>query len=129
MSLKPIKFISEPVDAIFDKQPLYEKKPPCPDGFRWRGEAFCVLHLIREWKDFSRRGRMAHNMRMSSQRKAARRGSIGVGRFHFRVEVTGGRIFDLYYDRAVLNTDDRKGTWILHQELGEITSRADSSEK
>jgi len=62
---------------------------------------------------------MAHNMRMSSQRKAARRGSVGVGRFHFRVEVDGGRIFDLYYDRAVLSADDRKGAWILHQELGE----------
>jgi len=122
MDLKPIQFISEPIEAIFDSIPLYEKKPPCPDGFRWREETFRIQHLIREWKDFSRRGRMAHNMRMSSQQKAARRGSIGVGRFHFRVEVIGGRFFDLYYDRVVLSADDRKGSWILHQELGEVTN-------
>jgi len=117
-NLKPIKFISEPVEAIFDKTPLYEKKPPCPDGFLWGEEEIRIVRLLREWKDFARRGRMAHNMRPTSQRKAARRGLIGVGRFHFRVEVVGGRIFDLYYDRAVLSADDRKGTWILHQELG-----------
>jgi len=119
MPLKPIQFISEPVEVIFDTPPIYEKKPPCPDGFLWENGEYRIVHLLREWKDFTRRGRMAHNMRMSSQRKAARRGSIGVGRFHFRVEVAGGRIFDLYYDREVLSTDDRKGTWILHQELGE----------
>ena len=119
MVLKPIKFISEPIQVIFDKPPLYEKKPPCPDGFSWEEKEFRVVRTLREWKDFTRSGRMAHNMRMSSQRKAARRGSVGVGRFHFRVEVDGGRIFDLYYDRAVLSADDRKGAWILHQELGE----------
>lgn len=122
--MKPIKFISEPVEVIFDKPPLYEKKPPCPAGFLWGVEEFRVVHLLREWKDFSRRGRMAHNMQVSSQRKAARRGSVGVGRFHFRVEVAGGRIFDLYYDRAVLSADDRKGIWILHQELGQELSNS-----
>ena len=119
MVLKPIKFISDPIEVFFDRAPLYEKKPPCPDGFFWGEEEYRVFRILREWKDFTRSGRMAHNMRMSSQRKAARRGSIGVGRFHFRVEVDGGRVFDLYYDRAVLSADDRKGTWILHQELGE----------
>jgi hypothetical protein len=119
MTLKPIKFISEPVEPIFDKPPLYEKKPPCPDGFTWRDQEYRILRNLREWKDFSRRGRMAHNMRQTSQRKAARRGSIGVGKFHFRVQVENGRLFDLYYDRAVLSADDRKGSWILHQELGE----------
>ena len=119
MPFKPIKFISEPIEPIFNKPPLFEKKPLCPDGFIWDGEEFRTVNLLREWKDFTRRGRMAHNMRPVNQRKAARRGSIGVGKFHFRIEVEGGRIFDLYYDRAVLNVDDNKGTWILHQELGE----------
>lgn len=124
MVLKPIKFISEPIEVIFDKPPLYEKKPPCPDGFSWGQKEYRVLRILREWKDFTRSGRIAHNMRMSSQRKTSRRGSIGVGRFHFRVEVVGGRIFDLYYDRAVLSADDRKGTWILQQELGEKTDKS-----
>jgi hypothetical protein len=119
--MKPIKFISEPVEPIFVKPPLFEKKPQCPDGFIWGGEELWIINLLREWKDFSRRGRMAHTMRPANQRKAARRGSIGVGKFHFRIEVEGGRIFDLYYDRTVLSADDSKGVWILHQELGEET--------
>jgi len=120
MGLKPIKFISENVAVVFDKAPALEKTPPCPDGFFWEEKDYRIVRLLREWKDFSRQGRMAHNMRPTSQRKAAQRGSIGVGRFHFRIEVEGGRIFDLYYDRAVKSIDQRKGSWILHQELGDI---------
>jgi hypothetical protein len=122
MDLKPIRFISENIDVIFDTPPLVEKRPDCPDGFTWGGETFYIIENLREWKDFSRHGRMAHNMRPTSMRKAARRGSIGVGRFHFRVKVEGGRIFDLYYDRAVKSADERKGIWVLHQELGEETA-------
>jgi hypothetical protein len=122
MMLKPIRFISENVEVVFDKPPLIEKRPECPDGFIWDGETFRITENLREWKDFSRRGRMAHTMRPANQRKAARRGSIGVGKFHFRVVVEGGRIFDLYYDRAVKSADERKGVWVLHQELGEETS-------
>jgi hypothetical protein len=120
MELKPIKFISERVDPLYDKPPQIEKRPNCPDGFIWDGQDYRIIENIREWKDFSRRGRMAHNMGPSSIRKTAMRGSIGVGKFHFRVRIEGGRIFDLYYDRAVKSADDRKGVWILHQELGEV---------
>lgn len=119
MSLKPIHFISETVEAIFEKPPLLEKRPGCPDGFLWRGETFEITELISEWRDFTRRGRMAHNMRPANLRKTVRRGSVGVGRFYFRVRVADGRIFDLYYDRAVLSADQRKGFWTLHQEMGE----------
>lgn len=119
MKLKPIKFISEVVEVHFDKPLHLEKKPRCPDGFTWGEGNYRIVELLREWKDFSRRGRMAHNMRPVNMRKAARRGSVGVGRFYFRVVVDGGRVFDLYYDRAVKSADQRKGSWILHQELRE----------
>ena len=115
---KPIKFISETVEVIYASPPLLKKKPNCPDGFIWDGVIFNVNELLSEWKDFSRRGRMAHSMRPANLRKAARRGSVGVGRFYFRIRVEDGRVFDLYYDRAVTNSDQRKGSWILHQELG-----------
>jgi len=29
------------------------------------------------------------------------------------VRVSSGRVFDLYYDRAVENADKRKGRWVL----------------
>jgi len=116
---KPTRFISEAIEAHYDKPPLFEKSPDCPDGFVWAGETFRIIALLREWRDYTRKGRMAHNMGPVNLRKAARRGSVGVGRFHFRVKVADGRIFDLYYDRAVESADQRKGSWTLHQELGE----------
>jgi hypothetical protein len=117
--LKPIKFISETVEPIFDEPPLLEKKPPCPDGFIWRGEPYRIAELLSEWKDYGRRGRMAHTMRPENIKKALRRGSIGVGRFYFLVKIEDGRIFKLYYDRAAKSVDDRKGGWTLHQEMSE----------
>ncbi len=120
MNLKPTRIISETVEVIFEKPPLLEKRPGCPNGFIWGDETYTIVELLSEWRDFTRRGRMARNMRPANQRKTVRRGSIGVGRFYFRVRVADGRIFDLYYDRAVLSVDQRKGFWTLHQELGEI---------
>jgi hypothetical protein len=118
-NLEPIKFISEKIEIIYNKPPLLEKKPECPDGFIWAGENFQIIENLAEWKDFTRRGRMARNMSLEHRTRAASRGSLGVGRFYFRVKVNGGRIFDLYYDRAVKSADERKGEWFLHQELGE----------
>ncbi len=116
---KPIKFIGETIEVFYEKPPLLEKLPGCPDGFVWGGETYQIIELLREWRDFSRKGRMAHSMRPANLRKATRRGSIGVGRFHFRVKVSSGRFFDLYYDREVKSADQRKGSWRLHQELEE----------
>jgi hypothetical protein len=52
-----------------------------------------------------------------------------VGRFYFRVRVvlssssTAGQsesqIFDIYYDRAMKNIDDRKGQWLVYREMRE----------
>jgi hypothetical protein len=119
MTFKPTKFISETVEVIFDKPPQWEKKPTCPDGFIWQDEHYRIVELLSEWRDFTRRGRMAHSMRPANLRKAARRGSVGVGRWYYRVRVEAGQVFDLYYDREVKNADQRKGSWTLHQEMEE----------
>jgi hypothetical protein len=117
--MKPIKFIGEEVEAIFDVPLMLTKRPGCPDGFIWRGETFRVVELLSEWTDFTRRGRFARNMRLQSQRKAVRRGSIGVGRFYFQVRTERGRIFELYYDRAPKSIDDKLGSWSLYRELAD----------
>jgi hypothetical protein len=119
MDSYPSSFIDESIEAIFDKPPALEKLPTCPDGFVWRGQVFKVTRLLLERQDFTRRGKMARNMAPEHAAAASRRGSWGVGRFHYRVEVEGGRVFDLYYDRAPGDADDRKGRWILK---GERTS-------
>jgi hypothetical protein len=123
MDLYPLRFIDEPIEVRFTVPPTFEKRPPCPDGFTWRGEVFQVAELLGEWRDYRRRGRMAVNMRPEHAALAAERGSWGVGRFYFRVRTAAGAIFDLYYDRAPKDTANRKGGWFLFRELapGEAT--------
>ena len=118
MALKPLKFIGSEVQVEFDEAPTLEKKPPAPDRFIWEDDIFQVESILGEWQDFGRRGRMARNMRPQNAAKALRRGSWGVGRFYFRVLTDNGRIFDLYYDRAPKNVEDRKGSWFLDREMG-----------
>lgn len=117
--MQPIHFISEPIEVQFDVPPELKKKPGVPDRFVWRGETFAVTELLSQWLDYARRGRMAVNMRPEHAEVAASRGSWGVGRYYFRVRTDGGRIFDLYYDRAPRSVDDRAGSWTLYRELGE----------
>jgi len=117
--MKPIKFIGEEVEVIFKKPPQLAKKPGCPDGFLWQDETFHITELLSEWSDFTRRGRFARNMQPHNQRKAVRRGSLGVGRYYFQVRTNGGRIFELYYDRAPKSVDDKLGSWSLFRELVE----------
>jgi len=100
-------------------QPARPKTPPCPDGFTWEGQAYRVTGKLSAWTDFTRRGRMARNMRPAHAAVAAERGSLGVGRFYFRVRVDTGQVFDLYYDRLIKDVDDRLGHWFLYRELSE----------
>lgn len=115
--LTPLHFYDDPIEVLFDTPPALEKSPPCPNGFIWNGQTFRVTESLSEWADFARRGRAAKNMRSAHAVVAAGRGSLNVGRFYFRVKVESGQVFDLYYDRAMKNVDDRKGQWFLYREL------------
>ena len=81
----PIHFIDAPIEATFDSPPALEKTPPCPDGFSWEGRGYRVTEMLAQWTDFTRRGRMARNMQPQHAAVASGRGSLGVGRFFFRV--------------------------------------------
>jgi hypothetical protein len=110
-------FLDEPIQVVFDSPPAYEKSPPCPDGFTWAGHPYRVVERISEWADFGRRGRSARNMQPAHAQIAVSRGSLNVGRFFFRVRVDSGQTFDIYYDRAMKNIDDRKGQWFIYREI------------
>lgn len=119
MDPKPLRFIGEPIEALFERPPVLEKKPGCPDAFVWRGMCYQIIEKLNEWHSYRRRGRMALNMRPDHAALAAQRGSWGVGRDFFRVRVDTDQIFDLYYDRAPQDVDRRKGGWFLFRELKE----------
>ena len=118
-SVRPLRFIDEPIIVEFDDAPKFEKRPDCPDRLLWGEETHRISELLAQWHDYSRRGRFASNMRETHLASASLRGSWGVGRFFFRVRVQSGRIFDIYYDRAPRRAADRKGSWYLWRELTE----------
>jgi hypothetical protein len=111
------RFIGEPITVEFDEPPTFSKKPHCPNRFSWGEETLAVVSLLAEWRDYERRGRMAQNMRPEHAARATKKGSWGVGRYFFRVQVANGRIFDIYYDRAPKGSDHRAGNWYIYQEL------------
>ena len=117
--LQPVRFLDQPIEVFFNLPPVYEKSPPCPDGFVWEDRTYLIVEKLSEWTDFSRRGRAARNMSPSHAEAASGRGSLNVGRFFFRVRVDTGQVFDLTYDRAMKNVDDRKGRWLLYREMKE----------
>lgn len=119
MPLQPVHFIGEGIEVIFDQPPALEKKPECPNGFVWRGEAHRVAEVLSAWRDYGRRGRMARNMQPAHAARAKERGSWGVGKFVFRVRTQSGRLFEFYYDRAPKDADHRQGAWVLVSELEE----------
>lgn len=112
-----VRFIGEEVTVVFDQAPLFSKKPHCPKQVLWGDDVLLISELLSEWRNYDRRGKRANNMRPENLRKAARRGSWGVGRYYFRVKMNNGRIFDLYYDRAPKGLSNRKGSWYLHREM------------
>lgn len=111
------RFIGESIQVEFDKEPTYSKKPVCPDRIIWGDEHLLISENLQEWRDYERRGRMRMNMRPSNQAKAETRGSWGVGRFYFRVQVADGRIFDIYYDRAPKGQKQKLGSWHLYRQI------------
>jgi hypothetical protein len=120
MEYRPVLFVAEEIQVQLGDGPALEKKPECPSGFMWRGEAFQVLEVLKEWHDYARRGRMSRNMAPRHLATAALRGSWGVGRDYYRVRTHTGRVFDLYYDRAPNASGGRRGSWFLYRELALI---------
>jgi hypothetical protein len=117
MEPKSSHFIGEEIEVHFDNLPVRQKTPSCPDGFAWQEWEYLVVEKLAERADFARRGRSARNMQPAHAAVAASRGSLGVGRFYFRVRVDTGQVFDLYYDREIKDVDDRLGHWFLYREL------------
>ena len=113
---KPV-YIGEIISVEFDEPQLFLKKPTFPNLFSWRGRSYIVKEVISEWHDFTRKGKYSRNMKEAHLERANSKGSLGVGRFYFRVRTDENRIFEIYYDRSLKNTLETSGFWVLFQEL------------
>lgn len=116
---RSIHFFDHPIEPLFDTPPAREKSPDCPNGFILEYTTYRIVAMLSSWSDFTRRGKKARNMRPAHAAVASSRGSLNVGRFYFRIRTDSGQVFDIYYDRAMKNVDDRKGQWFLYRELRE----------
>lgn len=125
MEFQPLRFINEPIEVEFVTSPQIQKKPVCPKSFFWRGYTFIIDEVISEWHDYNRHGRMARNMRLHHAMVASKRGSWGVGTFYFRISTRENRFFEIFYDRAPKDVDDRKGNWYLFREISPLPSYDD----
>lgn len=113
----PKHFIAESITVTFINDPKFLKSPRYPDSFIWREEVFSITKCLSEWKDFTRKDKMARNMQPQHAQVAKQRGSWGVGRFYFEVQTSVDRKFRLVYDRAPKDVQHRNGSWILLAEL------------
>ena len=107
------RFIDEQIEVELHKGSFLEKKPQCPKRFYWREKCFEILELRSAWQEFSRKGNSSKNMREEHLKRAIKKGSWGVGRYYFAVLGTDHCVYTIYYDRAPMNSHDRKGKWIL----------------
>jgi hypothetical protein len=123
MSYTPVRFINQQIKVRYDSPPILEKKPGCPDGFLWQDREYTISDLLSEWHDYDRKGRMTNNMKPANTRKATIKGSWGVGQDYYRIRTVQNLIFEIYYDRAPKNVNDRKGTWFLYRELTETQKK------
>ena len=71
-----IHFFDHPIEALFDTPPAREKSPDCPNGFVWEDKTYRVIEMLSSWSDFTRRGKMARNMRPAHAAVASSRGSL-----------------------------------------------------
>ena len=120
MKTIPVQLIDEPIEVTFAEPPAYEKRPPCPQAFLWRGKVYPIIEVLSEEQDFNRRDRSARNMQPKHLQSATKVGSWGVGRYSFCVIVAGGQIFEIYFDRAPKDAGDRKGHWFIKGERARI---------
>jgi hypothetical protein len=116
-TVKKTIFIDEPISVEFDRPGFIIKKPECPNKFFWRGETFSISELISEWPEFERKDKYSANEKEAHLPETSGKGSLGVGRFYFRVRTIDFRQFDLYYDRTIKSVYETKGFWILFQEI------------
>jgi len=117
MENKPINFIGESIQVVFDHDPLLEKKQGCPNGFIWRDETFTIIEMLAEWHDYRRKGRSARNMQPQHAIVASSKGSWGVGKDYYEVKTSSGRCFTIYFDRAPKDAFIKHSGWFLRDEL------------
>jgi hypothetical protein len=93
-----VELLSEKIEV--ERDPAY----PRPLSFKWRGEAYAVAEVLREWVDTGF-GSVAPERSRKWYNRHHRR--------YFHVRCSSGDVFEMYMDYA----DKRTHTWWLTRKL------------
>ena len=96
--------ISEPIRpraGTFDTASMAHGEPGLPKSFEWRGRSFEIVEELGRWKESSREGARAS-------------GSLYLRRHHFKLRMSDGSIWTVYFVRQTPRAGNAKRRWFLY---------------
>ena len=96
--------VSEPITphaGTFDTKRMGRGEPGVPKGFTWRGAPVDVVEELGAWKHSSREGARAS-------------GDLYLRRHYFKLRMSDGSIWTVYFVRQTPRTGDPKRRWFLY---------------
>ncbi len=110
------EFVSEPIlplPGTFDAASMARGEPGLPRGFTWRCRSLEIVQRLEAWKESSREGGSAE-------------GQLYLRRHYYRLRMSDGTIWTVYFVRQSPRGADSKARWFLYGlEQGEQAERAD----
>ena len=98
------EFLSEPITPCkgrFDAPAMARGEPGLPSGFQLRGVSYNVIQRIEQWKH--------------SERKSGRaRGELYLRRHFFKLRMSDGSIWTVYFVRQPLTSGSVTDRWFLY---------------
>lgn len=109
-------FVSErirPSGSGFDAAAMARGEPGLPGGFVWRNATYQVVEVLEAWK--------------MSEAESARPGAERYLRRHYyRIRVTGGDVWTVYFTRQASRGGPAKSRWFLYAVQGQDAGPFDS---
>jgi hypothetical protein len=97
-------FVSEPIEPLagtFDTAAMARAEPGLPRGFRWRDDMYEVIDVLERWKESAPEG--------------GRPGGERYLRRHcFRLRMSDGSTWTVYFTRRTPRSGNRKRRWFLY---------------
>ena len=119
MSLDHAEFISEvlrPSGTGFDAAAMARGEPGLPTEFVWRHAGYDVIEVLASWKQSESEGGRAGAERY-------------LRRHYFRIRVTGGDVWTVYFTRQSSPGASAKSRWFLYSvEHDQDSCRDDNSD-
>ncbi len=96
--------VSEPITPhgdAFDLRAMATGEPGLPRAFKWRDDVFQVAEVVEQWKFSSREG-------------SAARGELYLRRHYYRLRMSDGMLWTVYFLRQALRPGRHQPRWFLY---------------